>query len=286
MAMMELATWTKKNGELTNITYGSDPNNAHTWDAKRIHGCLCDEGYSSFDCSRRLCPYGDDPGTYDDDVEVQLFRCVADEGNFTISFRDEESIVLSYNAIAEDVRKALIDLSTIQSSNLRVYFTLDYSISVLNESLSQSTASLPVNAIYSDKNGTIANPIYQSTQQSRMSSVCNASSDTQLVIIKFKGLHGKLPKLRSDTSNLFLSSTGENGYINHYAHGETAYATTADSNQTYPFTSVTGTTENALCNNRGLCDYDTGICSCFTGWSSSDGAGQAGSVGDCGYRLQ
>ena len=33
----------------------------------------------------------------------------------------------------------------------------------------------------------------------------------------------------------------------------------------------------------GHCDTDVGICTCFTGFASSDGKGGAGSRGDCGY---
>jgi len=70
MSMAELALWAENNGDATDFTYGNDPNNPLTWDANRIHGCLCDEGFSGFDCSLVDCPRGDDPGTYDDHVEV------------------------------------------------------------------------------------------------------------------------------------------------------------------------------------------------------------------------
>ena len=48
--------------------------------------------------------------------------------------------------------------------------------------------------------------------------------------------------------------------------------------------SIKGTTENLPCNNRGICDTTLGACKCFTGWSSSDGEGRPGMLGDCGYR--
>ena len=46
-----------------------------------------------------------------------------------------------------------------------------------------------------------------------------------------------------------------------------------------------GTTENAVCNNRGLCDPYSGFCKCFKGFYSSDGAGRGGSLNDCGHVL-
>lgn len=46
---------------------------------------------------------------------------------------------------------------------------------------------------------------------------------------------------------------------------------------------VTGTKEQIECSGRGLCDYTTGLCNCFTGYGSSNGMGGAGNFGDCGY---
>ena len=47
-------------GNVSPMTYGSDPNVAGTWDADRIFGCSCDEGYEGYDCSFRTCPEGPD----------------------------------------------------------------------------------------------------------------------------------------------------------------------------------------------------------------------------------
>jgi len=47
---------------------------------------------------------------------------------------------------------------------------------------------------------------------------------------------------------------------------------------------VTGDKESDLCSNHGTCDEATGVCDCLDDWMTSDGYGNAGSRGDCGYR--
>ncbi|RLN47569.1 hypothetical protein BBJ29_005932 [Phytophthora kernoviae] len=47
--------------------------------------------------------------------------------------------------------------------------------------------------------------------------------------------------------------------------------------------SIQGTNENAECSNNGLCNYDTGTCTCFNGMASSNGLGGLGLRADCGF---
>ena len=47
-------------------------------------------------------------------------------------------------------------------------------------------------------------------------------------------------------------------------------------------TTQQGTKENVVCSNRGLCDTSLGTCTCLQAFTSSNGQGAAGTLGDCG----
>ena len=58
-----------------------------------------------------------------------------------------------------------------------------------------------------------------------------------------------------------------------------------DSSGTCSCHSIRGTMENAECSNRGICDLSVGTCTCFTGYGTSDGNGDPGLRGDCGWKI-
>ncbi|KAG7388871.1 hypothetical protein PHYPSEUDO_011705 [Phytophthora pseudosyringae] len=114
LTLSDLAPMTRVNGVTRGFTYGEDPNDVATWDARRIRTCLCDPFYFGYDCSLKECPRGDDFYTDDDDIERQLIQCVADAGSFTLTFRDETTVNVPYNAVEAAVKDALEELSTIE----------------------------------------------------------------------------------------------------------------------------------------------------------------------------
>jgi len=365
--MAELAIWAEDNGDATSYTYGEDPNNALTWDGYRVTGCLCDAGFHGYDCTLRDCPSGDDPGTYDDHTEVQLLQCIASSGTFKLTFRQQTTASLRYNATAAEVQDALMSLTSlgplrviytqdrippnatlsytkpekepiqgqppwgkfkrvesntkgtkftilanISSTTISVYGSSSKYLAVgqglsadgifpgtLISSIDGSTVKLSHPTIYASKraNITVTNYDYPkggSTGTLQFLEVdipsdivsdtptgfCNIYGD-QIAVISFDTTHGNLPPITSVTSKLsYVDSLGVTGApsITVYADGESV------SSGDYVLTSIKGTTENAVCNNRGICDESSGQCSCFPTWSSSDGQGGPGNKNDCGYR--
>ena len=274
--MSQLAQVATVNGDLGGFTYGSDPNNHNTWDAERVMGCFCDSGFGGYDCSLRLCPTGDDPGTYEDHWEVQLFQCVATSGFFTLSFREQTTAPIAANGTTvAELKSILSSISTLSYGNISVYFSENgrppnstffiYPPELPNYNQSQYFFNQSVLAT--------ASP----TANSYNTTVCDPSGK-QIVIIEFVGIPSALPPLQADTTLLqdYINSNGfdGSGTIRIFTGGQSVDG----------FISVTGTTENDICNNRGLCDFETGRCECFRDWGSSDGNGNMGGRGDCGWR--
>lgn len=183
------------------------------WDADKIFGCQCDNGYSGFDCSLRTCPRGDDPKTTGQVDEIQALYCLCNgcTGTFTFTFRRRTTINLSPTSTQADLKAALEKLDTINGV-------------------------------------TVASPT---------TLICDSSGTT--TSITFTNNPGNLPTLQIQ---------------NRLSGGSPALSIT---------TSVDGTREEVDCSNRGTCDTSSGVCKCYPGFSSSDGAGGAGKLGDCGY---
>jgi len=81
------------------------------WDANRIFGCVCDEGFTGYDCSLRTCPSGDDPGSpialLD---EIQYIDCLCQtgcSGSFRLSFRSDLTVSIAHDADAAAIQTAL-----------------------------------------------------------------------------------------------------------------------------------------------------------------------------------
>ena len=91
-----------------------------TWEADNWHGCLCDDGYTGYDCSRRTCAKGDDPLTTGQNNEVQLLECHADFGTFTLSFGRKTTAPISANASVSQVMDAINALSSLDGQHPKV----------------------------------------------------------------------------------------------------------------------------------------------------------------------
>jgi hypothetical protein len=80
--------------------FGLDNFDSVKWDAKKTRQCMCDRGWEDVDCSKRMCPKGDDPLTncdtknQKDDVQLIMFfghdeyDIINNDQYFTLTFTD------------------------------------------------------------------------------------------------------------------------------------------------------------------------------------------------------
>jgi len=86
------------------------------WDADMIQGCVCNEGWSGFDCSERTCPWGVDPRDTSGKDEVQLLDCQCPgtcSGYFTLGYKGKNTARIPHDATALLVEAELEKLSTV-----------------------------------------------------------------------------------------------------------------------------------------------------------------------------
>lgn len=254
MAQLAEQSTIHSNGALTDHTYGKTPNDPYTWDFNKIYGCKCDRDYTGYDCSLRVCPKGDDPltGTGNGDVvqvkETQFVKCVADGGTFALRFRGETTAPIKYNAAKEDIEKAIEELRSVGGATYVGDVTVEFF--PLTETSACSTETR--------NNGTIIR-IYFDSELGDLPEMVPSYAQTLSLVSSLDGTS-------TDPSVVVLS----------------------DGESLGSYTSVKGTTENAECSNRGICDRSTGLCTCSPGFGSSNGNGmnsEAGTRGDCGYVL-
>ena len=217
---MGTALWATNNGDATLYTYGADPNNPFTWDGNRIHNCECDPGYSGYDCSVRTCPTGDDPGTYDDHNEVQLLKCVANGGRFTLSFRQAVTWPIPYNATAAQIKQALEALPTL--SKLTVTFLKDGlpangTLNFVKPELSPPQGMPPwarftiVAAPENTVSGRIVDYIRVPLNTTKRATTACDPSGRQVIIVSFDTTHSNLPGLIVNNAQLTNNMNGLNG---------------------------------------------------------------------------
>lgn len=84
------------------VNYFDTPKTEYTdWDADRIYGCVCDQGWTGPACDMMTCPLGDDPNTPGVD-EVQILDCLCKTctGGVYLSLHGEQTPLIPYDAPA------------------------------------------------------------------------------------------------------------------------------------------------------------------------------------------
>jgi len=223
--------------------------NDHIWDSDKIQYCVCDPGWTGDSCGSRKCKPGNDPltewATADQQAQVQTIgvwsadpgagNAITVAGQFTLTYTDwrgekwETWPITAATFTATTIKEALKGLP--------------------NSAIPDVTVGA-VTAVGTAGSGDLA----------RQFTVTFSSPDTS----------GNQPLLEANYGG--CATAGCQPYYAALSEVQTSVATTAHggASTSTPFVYVTQTTaadtEYAECSNRGTCDSETGLCSCFTGY--------------------
>lgn len=227
------------------------------WDADKIYGCQCDNGFTGFDCSQRECPKGDDPMTTGQVAEIQQLTCSCDgcTGSFALTFRRRTTVNLLPGDSAATLKTALEKLDTI--SGVTVTIGAGTTLCSVGGTTTQITftnnpGDVPTLLLQNRLTGGAATPslaITTATPGTREEAYCSNRGMCDL------------------SSGICACTTGFTG-----SNGAGAVGTRGDCG----FGTATGcpTVNGAVCNSQGVCDNTGGAptfrCTCSAGFTGFD----------------
>ncbi len=245
-----------------------------SWDAGKTRGCVCDATYGDIDCSKRMCPYGNDILDVRDDLStsikyhVQTLVFVPNE-NSTSSYSTTDDT--AYDPSGDDAaQKAAQNIRHLQGETFALTFT-----SKLNETFTTipivfdvvDTEDMKVDiqlALLSLPNkvidGVSVSVSLGQTDTVRTDRAFLSVTDSVIVAVTFTGPSVQGPQNFLQVHDYECSS------------GCTPKLTGLSLNYKYDYhtSNITTTTladwNSYECGRRGKCDYETGLCQCFAGY--------------------
>ena len=284
-------------------SYGNTLGKVETWDAHKIYGCICnsyryigEHDFLNYDCSLRGCGYGDNPKSRPEHDEIQVVKCIGTGGTFQLTFRGRTTAAIPFNAIDEGSVVKLSGTATITTGSTSVATSANLASSLAQNDVVQIETYLAwrnftVSSV-SSNSITFTEPVGLRAGVSRavykiMPSIRNRLEELETinnVRVSFSALTSGVPQACAASPGVemhitFLSQNGDVPAIT-----ATTTSLTGTNAAITIFEKTKGSTEDVLCADHGLCNYETGICNCFDQMTSSDGQGNAGTKGDCGFR--
>lgn len=273
-------------------------NSMKYWDSEKTRGCVCDATYYGVDCSLRLCPRGTDildlkRSVYDVDLQVPqiqrirlvpfagmsvegafggntfslVFRSLLNETFYTapIYFPKATDDVYDTDAVNNHDYAVWSDevITTVGSKKL---YELDsatsaYAHSAFAEAIEDALISLP-NQVIDD--------VYVEVSK-RFYSIDATANATQLeyfnIDVTFSGTAVQGPQnllmVQADSCDVGCTPKLSGIHLQEYV------VVDGTDDQEYSRVQELRTSDfnSYECGRRGKCDYNTGICSCFTGYT-------------------
>jgi len=211
------------------------------WDYGKTRACVCDPMYTEVDCSRKMCPKGNDVlDTRMDTTDSMLYQVQ----NISFSFSSLEDM-------EEENMNATFSL-TFKSTINETYTTIPIKLYTVNP---QMTCTEMEAALLGLPNYVIDGVTVNST----MTDLNTAGWDVSfLVYFTGTSVAGPQNLLMVDTAECLDGCTPQLTGVDVASYGsQLSYVTEA----------VAADYNNYECGRRGKCDYDSGLCGCFEGYT-------------------
>lgn len=269
------ATW----NDYTNKGFRNDPATfaLHTWDAHKTRGCVCDPQFGDSDCSKRMCPYGNDILDIRDNLlmdhkyQKQEIRFVSNDATITSGAAPNGVETLTGETFALTFKSRLNETFTTIPIAFDATdpndFVNDVQLALLNlpnRVIDGVTVSVR-RALSSDNGGdTLNGPTSEGDVDGLGQADKTLLQDVMILTVTFTGdaVQGPQHLLAVEDYECNDGCTPKiTGLSLQYRHNH------AVNNITEVILADYNSYE---CGRRGVCDYDSGLCECFTGYSGDN----------------
>jgi len=220
------------------------------WDRHKERMCVCDPSYGDFDCSKRMCPYGNDVLDVRDNQAVSLQYQVQQ-----IFFQIPK--VQYNNEVANDVKTFALSFK----SKLNETFTT-YPIRFQTQELTDFANDIKIALLK------LPNKVVDDCAVTVSAVSVGTSDSTHTVSITFTG-----DAVQGNQHLMIVHADQCSDGCNPKVTGlpiETRAALTGSAGTTGVKQSQAADYNSYECGRRGKCDYTTGLCKCFSGYTGEN----------------
>lgn len=233
----------------TGVYYESKLFDYHGWDRHKERTCVCDPHYGDFDCSKRMCPYGND-----------VLDARNDKVTSIVDLKQKQTINLRFPSTrANDLNGKTFALSFKTKLNetyttIPIVYDSSYGSDFAND-IKLALLNLP-NRVVDGVTVTVASNTPGSTN--------SGSAIGGDIIVEFTGdmVQGKQHLLMVHTYQCGDGCTPKIDGLPVDTRIDNTLSTVTES-QAADYNSYE-------CGRRGKCDYSTGLCQCFSGYTGAN----------------
>jgi hypothetical protein len=243
------------------------------WDTKKARGCVCDATYGDFDCSKKMCPYGTDVldfrlnSVYDANYQIQKIKFVSQAGNilklagrsFALQFISKLNETFSTIPIVFPDVTVLTQIADTVSDIQLALLQLPNRV-IDGVSVSYLNAATPSVAAAGTSSHASFNFLITFTGASVQ------GPQHPLVVLADECQRGCTPQV--DGLMLQTTLTVSSASLTEEVQGSAVYEGDYITQQSGKGLQSGKVDYNSYeCGRRGKCDYTTGLCACFNGYT-------------------